>query len=1099
MKVFKTPANQTPFDVRLKVYEQAPFSEGAGAAFRLGGPWGPTIWDRNHDYGDEVMPFGVFQSEPDFDVFKHFEGDFNKAVAARSARSATEADYIIRMNEAERKDREVVSRAGVLPHITGSALGIMSNPFMWLTGSLGAAYKATTTGAKIAKWAAIGGGEEVLNESMLRTMQNYRTLEESLYNIGGGAVFGGVLGPFLGGELSSVTKRMGEWRDGDIPTPSANAEYIASQERLANLGSDEARANILRTEAAANRLKLQTPLRIIRKLFPALDLAMAQSPLLSRMTQRLVSDPYLRDVDKVGHHSIEVMADADAAKVTNQLHEIEHNALHKYSGPLSDDKLSQMITTSYELGTPTGIKEIDDAVVAMEKVLKPYEQRLADNDMIPLANQADIDEWRKISSLITKEEARLNALIKRGGRVNDTKVKILEEELNRLKALQPPSPLPAVVKRFKQTVGGDIAKVKKALNAEKAKATRLKRRNTEARQARKKAKRITEARKRLGEEPNHIAAIPKGGKRYIPHSWFVGVISAHRELFKKALEKDLLQKAAEKGKQELSVRDYEFIDKVTHSLLSNTETTLDSLYAKSGTPKWLKDRKVDINPENFIGVPNGSGTVDFLERGVTRLMTRHLRDIMPRVIMKERGFDRADINKMLEQVGKEYEILIRSEKSPRKIRQLEKERDRLAAKFSELYEVVRGKTKNHTAFSNAAQMARDFNTMRVMGRVTVSSVTDIGNIAGRHGLFRTLGGVARLATNLKAFRLSKEMSKRMFTASEIAHASRFHAFNMDLDNLRGQSGAGKALSSATRKFILFTGMNHWNQYLKDFSGVLFMDEVLRVATRSSKSKRQEWLTAGFSDSDFKQIAKLWKEHGETVGGIRTPNIDKWVDEFGMELPITEKLRYAIRREADMSVVTPGAGDMPLVARTEVGKVVAQFKSFSFAAMNRIFIPSLQRVSSGDLSAVVNFTAMTGMGTISYMLKQKMRGEEISDDPNYLLKEGLDRGGFFGLGADIYAFANKGLNGTLNVMQSDSKGLSRYYGRPPIGDLLGPSAGLFADTWNTKNAIIDMIIGGDISEAELKAMKRMIPYQNFAAWNLFMTDREQIELMEKVVQ
>lgn len=1137
MKVFTKPASETPFDVRLQVYEQEPeasFSEGVGAAFRLGGPWGPTIWDQNHDYGDEIMPFGIFTADTDFDVFKHFEGDFNKALAARSAGSATEADYIIRMNEAERKDREILAKAGIGSHITGSALGIMSNPFTWLTGGLGAAYKATTTGAKIAKWATIGGGEEALNESLLQSMQSYRTLEETLYNVGGGAVFGGVLGPFLGGELSSTTKRMGEFRDGEIPSPTANLDYIASQERLANAGSDEARLNILRAESAAQGLRANGVLKPVRKVFPVLDLAMSRSPLLARMTQRLVSDPYLRMSDKVGHHSVEVMADADAAKITNQLYEIEHTATKNYSGPLSDDKIEHMITMAYESGTPSGVKAVDDAVEKMEQVLKPYEQRLADLEMIPLANQADVNAWRKTRSLIAKEEARLNASIKKSRPVNELKLKILEDELKRLKgskigldadkiskALRLEKSRVSKLKKKGKTVDEsklkslqdqldkirksdgfiEITNVSNALKKQKSALAKLKSRNTEARQARKKLKRLESAKAKLGEEPNYVAAIPKGGKRYVPHSWFVGVISANTELFKQALRKDLLEKAAEKGIKELSVKDLEFIDKVTDSLLGNTEITLESLYAKSGlgTPKWLKDRKVDINPKNFVGVKNGSGTVDFLERGVTRLMTRHLRDIMPRVVLKEQGLDTEDVKKMLIQVDNEYEILIREAKTSKNQNNLRKERDRLKDKFLQLHEVIKGKAKNHSALSNAGQMVRDFNTMRLMGRVTVSSVTDIGNIAGRHGLFRTLGGVVRLATNLKALRVSKEMSKKMFTASEIAQASRFHALNMDLDNLRGQSGAGKTISSATRKFILFTGMNHWNQYLKDFSGVLFMDEVLRVATQSSKSKRQEWLFSGFSEADLKEIGSLWKQYGETVGGVRTPNIDKWVDEFGMELPVAQKLRYAIRNEANMSVVTPSAGDLPLVARTEVGKLVAQFKSFSFAAMNRIFLPSVQRVASGDMSAVVNFAAMTGMGTISYMLKQKMRGEEISDDPTHLLKEGLDRGGFFGLGADAYAILNRASGGALSIFPSEGAQLSRYYSRPPIGDFLGPSFGFFEDGWKARQALLDQLTSNEISDSELKALKRMIPYQNFGAWNLFMTDKEQIDIMRNVVQ
>jgi hypothetical protein len=272
-----------------------------------------------------------------------------------------------------------------------------------------------------------------------------------------------------------------------------------------------------------------------------------------------------------------------------------------------------------------------------------------------------------------------------------------------------------------------------------------------------------------------------------------------------------------------------------------------------------------------------------------------------------------------------------------------------------------------------------------------------------------------------------------------------------------------------------TGMNHWNAALKEATLLSFMDEILGVAGKPmSAAKLRKFAQAGLDADDLRVIGELYaKEGSPMVNGVRVTDTRNWNHEVG------RRLMAVLRHEVDTAIVTPGAGDLPLVMRTPMGQLIGQFKSFSFTAVQRILIPGVQRMATGDPTALIGFVSQVSLGAAAYGLKAYGYGGKPSTDPEHILREAIDRSGYFGVFTDINAIAEKltngtaGLSGLARAMGGQGAELSRYSGRSVVGDLIGPTFGTASDVIRATNAVFqDEILPGDI-----RALRRLVPYQN----------------------
>lgn len=173
---------------------------------------------------------------------------------------------------------------------------------------------------------------------------------------------------------------------------------------------------------------------------------------------------------------------------------------------------------------------------------------------------------------------------------------------------------------------------------------------------------------------------------------------------------------------------------------------------------------------------------------------------------------------------------------------------------------------------------------------------------------------------------------------------------------------------------------------------------------------------------------------------------------------------AILKASDTAVLTKGVGDTPLFMSTEVGKTIFQFKSFGVAAVNRLLIPAAQGLQHGDIAMLGGLSLMLGLGVFRYAAKQWTADRPIETEPGRLMLEAIDGAGLTTYVMDGYdVFA--GMTGLPRA--------SRYTDRSWMETAAGPSAGTISDFGRT----VEDLRKDGVSERDIHKIRKLLPGQN----------------------
>src|SRR5690606_34122896 len=179
---------------------------------------------------------------------------------------------------------------------------------------------------------------------------------------------------------------------------------------------------------------------------------------------------------------------------------------------------------------------------------------------------------------------------------------------------------------------------------------------------------------------------------------------------------------------------------------------------------------------------------------------------------------------------------------------------------------------------------------------------------------------------------------------------------------------------------------------------------------------------GLDEMQLRAIGKQFAAHGDEFQGLRSPNTDEWDD-----LETVRNLRAALAKAVDITIVTPGVGDIPFMADHPIGGLILQFRSFSLSAVNRILISGLQ---ARDMAALNGALLTVALGARSFNLKSVISGKEWETDPGVLVAEGIDRGGLLGILSDVNLMVERATRGTIGIspLLTGSEPLSRGVSR-----------------------------------------------------------------------
>lgn len=457
---------------------------------------------------------------------------------------------------------------------------------------------------------------------------------------------------------------------------------------------------------------------------------------------------------------------------------------------------------------------------------------------------------------------------------------------------------------------------------------------------------------------------------------------------------------------------------------------------------------------------------DFLENDIAVIARRQVRSMAPDIELA-RTFGDVAGTKIEKEIAEDFNKRIAKAKTEKERVALGKEKDANLRDFAAMRDRLRGTYRmpdDPDAWTvRAARTARQVNFVSKLGGMTLSSLADVARPVMIHGLGRVFGdGLAPMIRNFKAFRASADELNLMGVGLDMFESGRAEMIADVMDDYGRHSRFERTLQGLSNKMGMLSLMAPWNAALKQFSGVITMTRIVEACEAAAKGtikpkELEKLAAAGISRDTAEQIAQQFAKHGGDVDGVKIPNTTAW----DAPRSVVDAFKSAIIRDVDRIIVTPGIGDRPLWMSSETGKLIGQFKSFGFASVQRTLIPALQDRDAGVLGGLA-FAG--GMGMLSYAVKAKIAGKDLSDDPTVWVKEGVDRSGAVGWLSDAYNIMAKGFG----------QETSRYASRSFVESLVGPT---FGGGLDLAGRVVTDIGRGEFDQGTVHAIRRMTPYQN----------------------
>ena len=541
---------------------------------------------------------------------------------------------------------------------------------------------------------------------------------------------------------------------------------------------------------------------------------------------------------------------------------------------------------------------------------------------------------------------------------------------------------------------------------------------------------------------------------------------------------DEVKRFANADEQELQDIANETISTITGAPAGRMVNPFDSqfLEGKSGP---LQARTLKI-PDLHVS-DKGHAFADFLDDDIERIASGYVRSIAPDVALA-REFGDINLKETLRQIQEDADRRSAEVPDGPETKRIQDEARRAQNDLIAMTKRLRGTYNIGQDPSDwgpwTARRVKELNVLRLMGSVVAASISDPMKLLMVHGFRNNADLFSTLVTNFKGAKLSVQQAKELSAGLELVMSKAGQLWDA-FDDFGGYSKFDHAMQGATRKFGRLTLMDPWNATLKQLSGAMTVNRVLRASLdlangRISARNRASLAKSGIGPEMAQEIAAQYQKHGGMHGRLFLANAGEW-DKTDMAQRAAQALRAAVRREADVTIVTPGQ-ERPLWTSGTVGSVLAQFRTFQLVTIQRTLIPAMQEANA---AVIVGIAGMIGLGMMSERLKQIIHGKEAKHGPMTVgdwLYAGIANGGILGWIGDVDQTMHKVTRGNVSAARllfGKDKPISRFASQNVAGSLLGPTFGAGQD-------VAQMIGGaasGDISQGDVRAMRRLLPYQN----------------------
>lgn len=505
-----------------------------------------------------------------------------------------------------------------------------------------------------------------------------------------------------------------------------------------------------------------------------------------------------------------------------------------------------------------------------------------------------------------------------------------------------------------------------------------------------------------------------------------------------------------------------------YNTLTNAETPLDTMQITAKARGPLKERTLNVDDVDFE---------DFLENDAELVLNRYARIMSAENELTQR-FGRADMRDQIKEIRDDYAALRDAATTEKQRTELDKEMKRVIRSLEAARDQVRG-----TYLANARaggvyrtmQAAMSINYIRALGDVVLSSLPDVFKITMSNGVMPVArDALVPMIGNLKQFRIAQKKAAEVAGIAETLLNSRIMQIADVTDPYSTRTPVESFINAMSSKASVFSGMMHWNQFLKETAAYLAQNRMARMMQGDLSRTDQRFLQRlKINSRDWDRIRGEMEKHGAWLDKhIYDPGTENWNPE------VRKLYAAALRAEADTTIVTPGIGDKVPLAEENWGlKAALQFKSFALASHRKTLLVGLQEDQARFLQ---NALLMTSMGMFVYWLKSMQYKDGPSDNPGTWLAEGIDRTGILPLYMEANNIWEKmggpGVYSTLAAPFGETRErATRYQVRSMADSIAGPTAGLINDSAVTLSALLGTLFGGDITAGDIGSARRLVPF------------------------
>ena len=409
---------------------------------------------------------------------------------------------------------------------------------------------------------------------------------------------------------------------------------------------------------------------------------------------------------------------------------------------------------------------------------------------------------------------------------------------------------------------------------------------------------------------------------------------------------------------------------------------------------------------------------------------------------------------------------------------------------------IDGQWKNATA-SQWARRVRDLNYIRLMNRVGLAQVPELGNVVGTLGVRATVGSlpvVRKIISDAKGGKLDPqfiaELDHMLSPGTDhLRSLARDRVADVHGDNLlagnRVEQGIDTALQYGKRVTSTISGFRHVDSALQNLAARGFVAKMVDTIFDTGPSFSMTRLNSfGIDDDLFKRIKAQAEKHAGSVEGavsgtnIRTLGLDNWTDQEARAA-----FEMAAYRATRKIVQQNDIGNLPLFMHGDTFKLLTQFRSFMAGAWSK---QTLYSLNMRDGEAAASFALSMALGAVVHTTKLGIKAAALNasgatDKVNELWeKEGS---------WSRMALAGFNLSGQASVIPAAWDTLTGVVGFKPTFDGFRNSG--LASGAVSGNPVVSMVdkglkgIGGlaqapfgdKFTQAEAKGLWQLLPFQN----------------------